>query len=105
MMKAVADRLSKTADDSKRSSRHAPLWMRHVLMAAAAYNLMWGAFNGNGLRMPRAFLLNNGDVLKAFRHDSAADRPDYVKLASLPESCEIRSRSAGVLMNSGSKLP
>lgn len=44
-----------------------------------------GAFNGNVLRMPGVFLLQNGEVVRAYRHKSPADRPDYVKLASLPK--------------------
>ena len=35
--------------------------------------------------MPGAFLLYQGEPVKAFRHRSAADRPDYVELAKLPD--------------------
>jgi hypothetical protein len=35
---------------------------------------------GDGLQMPGVFLLHRGKVLREFRHESAADRPDYVTL-------------------------
>lgn len=36
---------------------------------------------GDGFRMPGAFLIASGRVVHAYRHASAADRPDYVELA------------------------
>jgi hypothetical protein len=33
-------------------------------------------------RMPGAFLLDRGRIVRAFRHRSTADRPDYVSLSS-----------------------
>lgn len=36
---------------------------------------------GDPLRMPGVFLIHNGDVLREFRHESVADRPDYRDLA------------------------
>ena len=33
-------------------------------------------------RMPGAFLLRNGEVLKAFRHKLVSDQPDYLTLAT-----------------------
>ncbi|MEZ6132826.1 MAG: hypothetical protein R3C59_29510 [Planctomycetaceae bacterium] len=44
-----------------------------------------GPLNGDGFRMPGVFLLHHGAIVRAFRHLSAADRPDYVDLAKLPE--------------------
>lgn len=41
-----------------------------------------GLQEGNGFRMPGVFLLHHGQVLKAFVHESAADRPDYCALAN-----------------------
>ncbi|MEO8028220.1 MAG: SelL-related redox protein [Bryobacteraceae bacterium] len=35
---------------------------------------------GDGFQMPGVFLIFHGEVLRTFRHDSAADRPDYVAL-------------------------
>jgi hypothetical protein len=36
---------------------------------------------GNILQMPGAFLLRQGEIIRAFRHETIADRPDYQKLA------------------------
>ena len=33
------------------------------------------------LQLPGTFLIENGQVLRAFRHESPADRPDYTELA------------------------
>lgn len=41
-----------------------------------------GKVQGDGLQMPGVFVIFHGEVLKAFRHQSVADRPDYVSLAS-----------------------
>jgi len=34
-------------------------------------------------RMPGAFLMDRGEIRKAFRHKLISDRPDYVALATL----------------------
>lgn len=36
---------------------------------------------GDGFQMPGTFLLRRGEVIRAFRHRTAADRPDYCQLA------------------------
>lgn len=41
-----------------------------------------GKTEGDGFQMPGVFVLFHGEVLKAFRHQSIADRPNYVSLAS-----------------------
>ncbi|MFN0102537.1 MAG: SelL-related redox protein [Bryobacteraceae bacterium] len=38
---------------------------------------------GDGFQMPGAFLVLNGGIVKAYRHDTAASRPDYCKLAAV----------------------
>jgi len=43
-----------------------------------------GRLSGDGLRMPGVFLLHNGQVLRAYRHETPADRPDYEALAVCP---------------------
>ncbi len=40
---------------------------------------------GDGFQLPGVFLIFHGEVLRTFRHQSAADRPDYVSLA-LPQT-------------------
>lgn len=46
---------------------------------------------GDGRQMPGAFLLRDGAIARRFRHDSAADRPDYEALAG----CAIPVEPAG----------
>lgn len=41
----------------------------------------FGMLAGDGLQMPGVFLLHHGAVVREFRHQSAADRPDYLELA------------------------
>ncbi len=40
-----------------------------------------GTFDGNVFQLPGVFLLDRGQVVREFRHATAADRPDYVALA------------------------
>lgn len=42
-----------------------------------------GMPEGDGLQMPGAFVLENGEVVKEFRHTTAGDRPDYLRLLEL----------------------
>lgn len=44
------------------------LWTKHYLIGKEA---------GDSLQMPGVFLLQNGQILSGFIHDSAADRPDF----------------------------
>lgn len=41
----------------------------------------FGLINGDGYQMPGAFLVKNGEVASAYRHQTAADRPEYLQLA------------------------
>jgi hypothetical protein len=41
-----------------------------------------GKLVGDGFRMPGTFLIYRGQVLQAYRHETPADRPDYVAMAS-----------------------
>jgi hypothetical protein len=43
--------------------------------------------------MPGTFLLQNGEILKAFRHKLVSDRPDYVKMAT-PAKVSLPSYSS-----------
>jgi hypothetical protein len=45
-----------------------------------------GKLAGDGFQMPGAFVVRNGEIVKAFRHRSAADRPDYCELPPVTES-------------------
>ena len=52
-----------------------------------------GRLVGDGFQMPGVFLLFHGEVLRSYRHQSAADRPDYIQLVTGNEyaSPELRS--------------
>lgn len=41
-----------------------------------------GLLDGDGFQMPGAFLLYFGEVLRSYRHQSAADRPNYIQLVT-----------------------
>ncbi len=43
----------------------------------------FGGLEGNGLQMPGAFLVRDGKVVAAYRHEAASSRPDYLQL------CEV----------------
>ena len=55
------------------------VWWRG-LMATLRGHLV-GGLEGDGFQMPGAFVLHEGAVLKAYRHKTAADRPDLARLA------------------------
>jgi peroxiredoxin len=42
----------------------------------------FGGLEGNGLQMPGAFLVRDGEIVNAYRHTTASDRPDYLELCS-----------------------
>ena len=42
-----------------------------------------GPIDGDGFQMPGTFVLRDGRVVVAFRHQTAADRPDYLRLVRL----------------------
>ena len=41
-----------------------------------------GLVMGDGFRMPGVFLINEGEIIKSYRHGHSSDRPDYISLAS-----------------------
>ncbi len=41
-----------------------------------------GRLHGDGFQMPGVFLMFHGEILRSYRHHSAADRPDYVSLTN-----------------------
>jgi peroxiredoxin len=56
---------------------------------AAAHGHVIGTLAGDGFQMPGVFLVHKGAILRAFRHETAADRPDYQELA-----CGIQPKPA-----------
>lgn len=41
-----------------------------------------GTLVGDGFQMPGVFVVYHGEVIRSYRHQSAADRPDYLALAA-----------------------
>lgn len=56
------------------------LW-RGMLSALHAGHGFGTTIKESPFQMPGTFLIENGQVLRAFRHQSPADRPDYAELA------------------------
>lgn len=52
-----------------------------ALVGGTVFRFGFGRFVGNGLQMPGAFLVRDGRIVKAFRHESPSDRPDYAGMA------------------------
>ncbi|MCR9218541.1 MAG: SelL-related redox protein [Phycisphaerales bacterium] len=57
------------------------VWWRGFLATVFGLHMV-GKLVGDGFQMPGVFLLKNGRIERAFRHKTAADRPDYCELAS-----------------------
>jgi peroxiredoxin len=55
-------------------------WIRGFESAMVDGNRQ-GTTVGDSFQMPGVFLIFHGEVLRAYRHQSPADRPDYVSLA------------------------
>jgi peroxiredoxin len=59
------------------------VWLR-IFQAAIMRGFGAGLPKGQDERqMPGVFLLRNGGIVEEYRHDTIADRPDYVALASV----------------------
>ncbi|MCA9051067.1 MAG: redoxin domain-containing protein, partial [Planctomycetaceae bacterium] len=58
------------------------IWWRGIVAALKGHRV--GGLEGNVFRMPGVFLLHEGRIVRAYRHQSAADRPDYAAMATLP---------------------
>jgi hypothetical protein len=60
-----------------------PVWIRGF-KAGILNRHGVGGLAGDGLQMPGVFLLTGGEIARSFRHETAADRPDYEDLACCP---------------------
>jgi len=60
-------------------------WLRGFVAGVLKGHLV-GKLAGDGFAMPGVFVVSEGRVVRAFRHESAADVPDYCALARWPES-------------------
>lgn len=52
-----------------------------------------GWLKGDGLQMPGAFILHNGKMTAAFRHQKASDRPDLEALACTNGACAVPAKA------------
>jgi hypothetical protein len=55
------------------------VWIAGVLAALRGHGI--GRLEGDGFQMPGAFVIHRGRVVRAYRHSTAADRPDLKELA------------------------
>ena len=55
------------------------VWVAGVLAAVRGHGI--GKLEGDGFQMPGAFVIHRGRVLRAYRHATASDRPDFKELA------------------------
>ncbi len=58
------------------------VWWRGF-QAAVLEGHGFGRVVGDAFQMPGVFLIFHGEVLRSYRHQTAADRPDYLRLATL----------------------
>lgn len=68
------------------------VWVRGVAAMFRGHTV--GRLEGDGFQMPGAFLLRDGRILRAFRHRTAADRPDYAAIA-----CDLAADAPARAMN------
>jgi len=55
------------------------VWIAGLLAVLRGHGV--GKLEGDGFQMPGAFVIHRGRVVRAFRHTTAADRPDLKELA------------------------
>lgn len=55
------------------------VWIAGVLAALRGHGI--GKLEGDGFQMPGAFVIHRGQVVRSYRHATAADRPDLKELA------------------------
>ncbi len=62
------------------------VWWRGF-QAGVLHRHGFGRMVGDGFQMPGVYLVFHGEVVRGYRHQSAADRPDYLALAKLDPTC------------------
>lgn len=55
------------------------VWWRGLVATLRGHRV--GSLQGDGFQMPGAFVVYQGRIVRAFRHQTAADRPDYASLS------------------------
>ncbi|QDT63990.1 hypothetical protein V22_12200 [Calycomorphotria hydatis] len=73
------------------------VWWRGF-SAAILHRHGLGPLDGDGFQMPGVFLLKDGEVMKSFRHATAADRVDY---ANFSEVCPVENEEAPAPVTTG----
>lgn len=58
------------------------VWWRGFVATLGGHKV--GKLVGDGFQMPGVFLVRDGKVDRAFRHETAGDRPDYLDLGTCP---------------------
>ena len=65
------------------------IWRRAL---SAALRGHWpGSLQGDSFQMPGLFLIRNGEIVRTFRYETAADRPDYAEFV-----CGLNANEDGV---------
>jgi hypothetical protein len=65
------------------------IWWRGFLTAIVARH-GFGKIRGDGFQMPGVFVIDRGQIVAAFRHKTAADRPEYSQLFRPPgDACAV----------------
>ncbi|MEO1615195.1 MAG: SelL-related redox protein [Planctomycetota bacterium] len=62
-----------------------PVWWRGFRAAILDRHGV-GKLGGDGFQMPGTFLVRNNEVIKAYRHENAASRPDYCAVSNVSSS-------------------
>lgn len=55
------------------------VWVSGLLVAAKGHGI--GKLDGDGFQMPGGFIVHRGRVVRAYRHKTAADRPNLMEFA------------------------
>lgn len=69
------------------------VWWRGFL-AAIIHRHGVGSLGGDGFQMPGAFLVRDGSIVRAFRHETAASKPDYCEISSSSSEAFAKDSSA-----------
>lgn len=56
------------------------VWIR-AMVQGTLFKYGFGKIRGNGLQLGGTFLIRNGEIVKAYRHATAGDHPDYAEMA------------------------
>lgn len=59
------------------------VWLRAARAVLAEGHGTGAIAAGDGIQMPGAFLVLDGNIVQAYRHDTAASRPGYTNLAAV----------------------